>query len=118
MYEGRNAQAQITGERGRGGLTGLLLGSVSLAVAARATCSVIVVRGDGPVSKACTGGSSCVSGNRGGEGRRSGLPSTRLGQGAASWMPYMPDAAPRTTAPIIRALPVSRTFSVRNVRRP
>ncbi|MFD9219190.1 universal stress protein [Streptomyces sp. NPDC060064] len=46
LREGHNAFAIVTGSRGRGDLTGLLLGSVSLAVAARADCPVIVVRGD------------------------------------------------------------------------
>ncbi|GGS26601.1 universal stress protein [Streptomyces aureoverticillatus] len=41
-----NAFALVTGSRGRGELKGLLLGSVGLAVAARARCPVIVVRGD------------------------------------------------------------------------
>ncbi|MER6124150.1 universal stress protein [Streptomyces sp. NPDC001795] len=46
LREGHNATALVTGSRGRGGLTGLLLGSVGLAVAARAHCPVIVIRGD------------------------------------------------------------------------
>ncbi|MEU3660644.1 universal stress protein [Streptomyces sp. NPDC032940] len=47
LERGREAHAVVTGSRGRGGIPGLLLGSVGLAVAARATCPVIVVRGDG-----------------------------------------------------------------------
>ncbi|MFJ2967476.1 universal stress protein [Streptomyces collinus] len=46
LSEGDNASALVTGSRGRGELKGALLGSVSLAVAARAYCPVIVVRGD------------------------------------------------------------------------
>ncbi|MFF7795668.1 universal stress protein [Streptomyces sp. NPDC007991] len=42
---GRNAFALVLGPRGLGDLAGMLLGSVSLAVAARADCPVVVVRG-------------------------------------------------------------------------
>ncbi|MFF3518267.1 universal stress protein [Streptomyces sp. NPDC002573] len=42
---GHEAFALVTGSRGRGEVPGLLLGSVSLAVAGRAVCPVIVVRG-------------------------------------------------------------------------
>lgn len=45
LREGDNASALVTGSRGRGELKGALLGSVSLAVAARAYCPVVVVRG-------------------------------------------------------------------------
>ncbi|MFF4733038.1 universal stress protein [Streptomyces mirabilis] len=46
VREGNNAFALVTGSRGRGELKGLLLGSVGLAVAGRAHCPVVVVRGD------------------------------------------------------------------------
>ncbi|MEU9571088.1 universal stress protein [Streptomyces massasporeus] len=46
LRAGDDATALITGSRGHGELRGLLLGSVGLAVAARAHCPVIVVRGD------------------------------------------------------------------------
>ncbi|WP_407554573.1 universal stress protein [Streptomyces sp. Pv4-95] len=46
LQEGRYASALILGSKGRGEFADLLLGSVSLAVSARARCPVVVVRGD------------------------------------------------------------------------
>ncbi|MGW2613468.1 universal stress protein [Streptomyces sp. NPDC001500] len=46
LQAGPDAFALVTGARGRGEVAGLLLGSVSLTVAARAMCPVIVVRGE------------------------------------------------------------------------
>jgi nucleotide-binding universal stress UspA family protein len=48
LRESHEAFAVVTGSRGRSEITGLLLGSVSLSVAARAVCPVVVVRGEEP----------------------------------------------------------------------
>ncbi|MEU1473897.1 universal stress protein [Streptomyces sp. NPDC005760] len=45
LAKGRNAFALVLGSRGLGDLAEMLLGAVSLAVAARADCPVVVVRG-------------------------------------------------------------------------
>ncbi|MFE7468580.1 universal stress protein [Streptomyces sp. NPDC057499] len=46
LREGRNAMAVVLGSRGRSEIGDLLLGSVGLLVASRASCPVVVVRGD------------------------------------------------------------------------
>jgi nucleotide-binding universal stress UspA family protein len=44
--EARRAQMVVLGDRGLGGLAGLILGSVAVALAAHAACPVVIVRGD------------------------------------------------------------------------
>ncbi|MFI1255095.1 universal stress protein [Streptomyces netropsis] len=44
LEEARSATMVVVGSRGRGGLAGLLLGSVSLSLAGRSHCPVVVVR--------------------------------------------------------------------------
>ncbi|MFH9090782.1 universal stress protein [Streptomyces sp. NPDC017673] len=45
LREARRATAVVTGCRGRGPITGALLGSVSRSLATHASCTVVVVRG-------------------------------------------------------------------------
>jgi len=44
--EARRAQLLVLGDRGLGGLAGLVLGSVAVMLAARGACPVVIVRGD------------------------------------------------------------------------
>ncbi|WP_329032803.1 universal stress protein [Streptomyces sp. NBC_01725] len=48
LEEADDAALLVLGSRGHGPVAGMLLGSVSLSVAARARCPVVVVRGRGP----------------------------------------------------------------------
>ncbi len=45
--EAQRAQLLVLGDRGLGGLAGLMLGSVAVMLAARGACPMVIVRGDG-----------------------------------------------------------------------
>jgi nucleotide-binding universal stress UspA family protein len=46
IHESKRAHLLVVGNRGRGGFTGLIIGSVSTACAQHAHCPVLIVRGD------------------------------------------------------------------------
>jgi nucleotide-binding universal stress UspA family protein len=73
--ESERAALLVIGTRGRGGFTGLLLGSVAIGVATHAECPVVVVRGtsapDGPIVVGVDG--SDGAGGDGGGGAGSGV---------------------------------------------
>lgn len=59
LHAAHDVSTLVTGSRGRGGVAGMLLGSVSLTVAARAVCPVIVARRDAEPAgrvRPCRGG--------------------------------------------------------------
>ncbi len=56
VTEAAHAQLVVVGDRGLGGLTGLLVGSVAVALAAAAACPVVVVRGAEPGGQVPTEG--------------------------------------------------------------
>ncbi|WP_326596331.1 universal stress protein [Streptomyces brevispora] len=97
LNAGRNASTLVTGSRGRSEITGLLLGSVSLAVAARADCPVVVLRGshDSQATPPGSTAASCSGSPTGGKERpRSASPSARRRPGKRPCWPYGPGAAP------------------------
>ncbi|MDN3027820.1 universal stress protein [Streptomyces sp. S.PB5] len=62
VHEARQASALVVGSRGRSGLAEMLLGSVSLTVAAHADCPVIVLRGNHDMRATPPGGGRVVVG--------------------------------------------------------
>ncbi|MEV8610375.1 universal stress protein [Amycolatopsis sp. NPDC051373] len=49
LEQSKGARMLVVGSRGRGGFTGLLLGSVSAVCAAHAKCPVLIIHGDTPL---------------------------------------------------------------------
>lgn len=105
---GRNAFALVLGSRGLGDLAEMLLGAVSLAVAARADCPVVVVRGTKDHREDRFG--NIVVGVEGGESMRHGLavrapggPGTELPpDGGARLEPVVQGSHPRAGTGVVR----------------
>lgn len=100
LNEAHTAAALVVGSRGRSGLAELLLGSVSLTVAGRAACPVVVLRGDQDNRAGARTHRRVVLGV--GEDRTArrppGSPSRRPRSARPPWTPYGPGAARRTSA--------------------
>ena len=96
LREARRATVVVTGCRGRGPITGTLLGSVSRSSATRAPCTVVVVRcprknrqpANGPIVVGVDDPASGAAAIR--------FASTRPRRDTPSWKPYTPGVAPAT----------------------
>jgi nucleotide-binding universal stress UspA family protein len=81
LAESGNAQLVVLGSRGLGGFTGLLLGSVGVAVAAHGRCPLVVVRGHDPQGPPPAEGPVVV----GVDGSPHDTPALRFAFEAADW---------------------------------